>query len=320
MTILLFLLRRISAMAVLLVIVSFAVFGLVSLTPGGPEQTLAGPGAGSLDPASIAAIRKMYNLDQSFFPRYLHWLQSAVHLDFGHSVPDREPVMQMIAQRLPITLELGAMTLIMVVLIGIPAGMLAARRRGGPVDRAVSLASIFAASAPGFAVAIILIYVFGVGLGWLPVFGVGDGFFDRIQHLILPSIALATAQLALLVRQTRAATLDVLNKDFLTFARARGLSPGRIVLAYQLRNAALPVITTIGLLIIASLSGAVLIEAAFALPGVGSLMVQSVTTENAPVVQGIAMLTAGMVVVVNLIVDVLALAINPRTRLLGARG
>ena len=131
MTIVLFLLRRLTAMVVLLVIVSFAVFGLVSLTPGGPEQTLGGPGVGTLDPASIEAIRKMYDLDQSFFPRYLHWLQAAAHLDFGHSVPDREPVMQMISARLPITLELGAMTLVIVVLIGIPAGMLAARRRGG---------------------------------------------------------------------------------------------------------------------------------------------------------------------------------------------
>jgi peptide/nickel transport system permease protein len=193
--------------------------------------------------------------------------------------------------------------------------MLAGMRRGGVLDKTISGVAVVAMSAPAFAIGILLIYVLGVRLSVFPVFGAGDaGVVDRIAHLTLPAIALAATLVALLVRQTRAAVLNVMSQDYITFARARGLSRPRILLQYALRNTALPVTTATGLMLIAAIAGTVLVEQVFSLPGIGNLMVQSVDAKDVPVVQGVALCVGAFVVVVNFLVDMAALAIDPRTR------
>ncbi|MGW4420824.1 ABC transporter permease [Streptosporangium sp. NPDC004631] len=316
MTALRFIARRLGALLLLLVIVSFVVFSLLSLAPGSLEQTLLGP-TGMTDPASVEAIREKYHLDDSFLERYLHWAAAALRLDFGRSVHSGQPVMDVIVQRLPITAQLGLLTLLLVIAFGLPAGMISAIRRGRFADRLISSVSIVATSAPAFAVAVILIYVFGVQLAWFPPFGTGSGLVDRLHHLALPAVALAVGQFAFMTRQTRAAAMDVVDQDFVVFARGRGLSRSQVLFGYQIRNAALPVIASVGLLLIVSLSGTVLVETAFSLPGVGSLMIDSVSSDDIPVVQGLTLLAAAMVVVVNLLADLAMLALDPRIRMEG---
>jgi peptide/nickel transport system permease protein len=308
-----FVLKRLAGMVVTLFVVTIAVFGLLDLSPGSLVATLLGNHPAS--PAVVAAITVRYHLDDPFPVRYLDWLTSALHGDFGQSVQSGENVSALIGEHLPITLQVALYALVLVVVIGIPAGMLAGMRRGGVLDKTISGVAVVAMSAPAFAIGILLIYVLGVRLSVFPVFGAGDaGVVDRIAHLTLPAIALAATLVALLVRQTRAAVLNVMSQDYITFARARGLSRPRILLQYALRNTALPVTTATGLMLIAAIAGTVLVEQVFSLPGIGNLMVQSVDAKDVPVVQGVALCVGAFVVVVNFLVDMAALAIDPRTR------
>lgn len=308
-----FVLKRLAGMVVTLFVVTIAVFGLLDLSPGSLVATLLGNHPAS--PAVVAAITARYHLDDPLPVRYLDWLTSALHGDFGQSVQSGENVSAMIGEHLPITLQVALYALVLVVVIGIPAGMLAGMRRGGALDKAISGVAVVAMSAPAFAIGILLIYVLGVRFSVFPVFGAGNGdFVDRISHLTLPAIALAATLVALLVRQTRAAVLNVMSQDYITFARARGLSRPRILTQYALRNTALPVTTATGLLLIAAIAGTVLVEQVFSLPGIGNLMVQSVDAKDVPVVQGVALCVGAFVVVVNFLVDMAALVIDPRTR------
>jgi peptide/nickel transport system permease protein len=235
-------------------------------------------------PQLIAALKTRYHLDDPFIVQYWHWLISASHGDFGRSVQSGQSVTSVVSSHLPVTLELAAFALVLVVVIGIPAGMLAGIRWGGRFDKGVSALTVFGMSAPGFAVGIVLIYLFGVEVQIFPTYGAGNSNpVDRIEHLTLPAVALGIGLIGILVR-------------------------------YALRNTALPIVTAAGLLLIVAISGAVLIETVFSLQGEGQLMVQSVTAKDIPVVQGLAIFVALFVVVVNLIVDALALIIDPRTR------
>lgn len=312
MRVVVFLGKRLIAMVVVLAAVSLLVFSLLALSPGSILATLMG--TRPTTPQLIHAIQERYHLNDPFLVQYWHWLSSAVHGDFGRSIRTGETVTSVVADRLPVTLGLGAFALVLVLVIGIPAGMAAGMRAGRPFDRGVSTLTILGMSAPSFAVGILLVYVFGVAFGVLPVYGAGQGFADRIVHLTLPAIALAAALTALIVRQTRAATLQVMEQDYVTFARARGLSSYRILVPYALRNTALPIVTAAGLLLIGAVSGTVLIETVFSLHGVGELMVQSVEAKDIPVVQGLTLFIALFVVLVNLLVDLLSLVIDPRTR------
>jgi peptide/nickel transport system permease protein len=308
-----FVLKRLFGMVITLFVVTVAVFGLLDLSPGSLVATLLGNHPAS--PAAVAAVTAQYHLDDPFPVRYADWLTAALHGDFGQSVQSGENVTTMIGEHLPITLQVALYALVLVVVIGIPAGMLAGMRRGGAVDKSISGVAVVAMSAPAFAIGILLIYVLGVRFSVFPVFGAGNGdFVDRISHLTLPAIALAATLVALLVRQTRAAVLNVMSQDYITFARARGLSRPRILLQYALRNTALPVTTATGLILIAAIAGTVLVEQVFSLPGIGNLMVQSVSAKDVPVVQGVALCVSAFVLVVNFLVDMAALAIDPRTR------
>lgn len=309
---LVFLAKRLAAMVGVLFVVSLLIFGLLALSPGSIVSTLIGTRPAT--PELIAALEAQYRVNDPFLVQYWHWLTSALSGDFGNSVRTGEPVTTLIASRLPLTLQLATYALALVVAVGIPLGMLAGMRRGRLVDRITSTVAIVAMSAPAFAVAILLIWVFGVWLNVLPVYGAGEGFFGRMYHLTLPALSLALAMTALLLRQTRAATMHVMDQDYVTFARSRGVGQARILIRYALRNTALPIVTAAGVILIVALSGTVLVERVFALQGVGTLMIESVDNSDIPVVQGLALFVAFLIVVVNLLVDLLTLAIDPRTR------
>ncbi len=313
MTIVLFLAKRLAAMVAVLLVVSFLVFSLLTLSPGSIVATLLGTRPAT--PATVAAIKAQYHLNSPFLVQYWQWLSGAVRGDFGRSVQSGATVTSLIASHLPVTLELALYALVLVVVVGIPAGMAAGIGRGRLFDRGASALTVVGMSAPGFALGLLLVYVFGVALNWFPVYGAGSSqFFDRMAHLTLPAVALATGLAALIVRQTRAAVLDVMEQDYITFARARGLSSPRILLRYALRNTALPVVTAAGLLLIVAISATVLVETVFSIPGAGQLMVQSIQAKDIPVVQGLALFVALLVVLVNLVVDAAGLVIDPRIR------
>ena len=311
MTILRPIASRGAAAIVVLLLVSFLVFSLLSLAPGSMETTLLGSRPAS--PELIASIRSQYHLDEPFPLRYLRWLGDAAQLDLGRSVVSSQPVSAIVVERMSISAELALMAFTFAAVVGAPAGLWAAARQGRTADRGITIAAVLGMSAPPFAVGTFLIYVFGVRWSVLPVYGPGGSGADRLEHLLLPAAALAIGLAALVVRQTRAAALGVLDQDYLTFARARGLSPARMS-AYVLRNIALPVLSSLGLVLIVALPGAVLVEVVFSLPGLGSAMVEAVGAKDVPVVQGLALFSALYVVVVNAGVDLLSLVADPRLR------
>ena len=312
MTILWFILKRLAAMVVILLIVSFLVFSLLALAPGDPATILLGPGKAT--PEAIARIREEFHLDDPFLQQYWRWLTNALHGDFGRSIRSGQQVTAVIAERLPVTLLLAVYAFVLTTVIGIPAGLASGVRRGSKIDRTVTFTSLVGLSAPTFAVAVLLIYVFAIWLGWFPPFGPGEGLVDRIYHTTLPAITLAIGSIAIVSRQTRAASMDVAKRDYVTFARARATHPRIVWRRYILRNAALPVVTVAGLVLAFALTGAVLVEYAFALPGIGALLVESVQTLDLPVVQAVALLTAVLVLSVNLVVDVTYFLLDPRLR------
>jgi peptide/nickel transport system permease protein len=244
----------------------------------------------------------------------VRWLDGVVlHLDLGRSILTSEKVTSAIGERLGITLTLNLVGIALSVLFGLPLGVLAALRRGRPLDRALVGFAIFAGSAPSFVVSIAALYVFGLKLGWFPLFGAGSpALGDRAKHLALPAIVLGLHGTALVARISRASMLDQLGQDYVAFARARGLAPGRIVTAYALRNALIPVLTAAGLLLIGLLTGAVFVEAVFGLPGLGFLLVGAVQGGDIPVIQGLVLVIAVWIVLANILVDVAYAFVDPR--------
>ncbi|MFF3669438.1 ABC transporter permease [Microtetraspora malaysiensis] len=307
-----FIARRLGAAVLLLGVLSLLSFVLLAAAPGNPENLLLGPRPST--PETRAAIRAQFHLDDPLYERYLSWLGGALHGDFGTSIYTREPVANVITDRLPVTAGLATYALILTVGVGVPLGLAAAMRRGGRLDQGITLTSLVALAVPPFALSILLLYGFAVALGWFPVFGAGETVAERIAHLTLPAVALATSEAAIIVRQMRAAALDLAGQDYLTFARARGLSLPRVWISYALRNAALPVLTVGGLLMAANLTGALFVERAFGLPGLGELLVTAVARKDIPVVQALVLLGGAVVVVVNLLIDLTYLAVDPRVR------
>jgi peptide/nickel transport system permease protein len=311
----LYIVRRLLAMAVLLLIVSFGVFSLMYIAPGSVEQMLLGTQPRT--PAVVHALRAEYHLDKPFFTQYWLWLRGAIHLQFGRSSMLNEPVLTAIRAQMPVTLFYGVLSFVISMLAGVGLGVAAAVRKQTFVDRGIVAGSVLGVSAPSYATGLILLYVFAVQLDWFPVIGAGSGFTDRLWHLTLPALALAISGTALAVKLTRAALIGVLDQDYVAFARARGLRSTRVLLAYGLRNALVPILTAAGILFTSMLTGAVLVEQVFALPGVGALLISSINNKDVVMVQGITMLVATLVVVINLLVDLAYLAIDPRIRLTG---
>lgn len=304
--------RRLLVAVPLILLISLGVFALVNLAPGDPARALLGSRQAS--PDTLAAIREQYNLDEPFIVQYLIWLGNALTGDLGRSIQGSQLVTTMIADRLALTVFLGLYGSLVALGIGIPLGILAAFKHGSEIDRGVVTLGVLGVSAPAFATGIFLLYVFGVILGWFPIFGPGEGFVDRLWHLTLPAVALGISVLGLVVKITRASTLEELQKDYVAFARARGLDRRRITMSYLLRNALIPVVTAAGLIVVGLLTGAVLVEVTFGLPGLGSLLVTAVTQRDIPVIQGIVLILAIFVVLMHVAIDVLYTLIDPRIR------
>jgi peptide/nickel transport system permease protein len=295
-----------------LIVVSFGVFCLTYIAPGSPEAALLG--GRSATPEALAEIRKEYGLDRPFLSQYGTWLERAVQLDFGRSIRSSEPVRDAIERRANVTVFLGVYAFAIATVLGVPLGVLAAVRKRTVTDRAIVALSVVGVSAPAFASGIFLLFVFAIVLGLFPVFGQGEGWLDQLWHFALPAFALALTAMALVVKLTRTAMIEALDQDYTAFARARGLSPARVLLGYAFRNALVPVITASGLILGYMLTGAVLVEVTFALPGVGSLLVQSATFKDVPTIQGLTMLVAVLIVLVNLLTDLLYMIVDPRIR------
>ena len=312
-----YILRRLAGAAVVFTLLSFLVFSLLYLAPGDPVKILVG--TRRLTPEVRQAVTARYGLDEPLVVRYWHWLTRAVTGDFGDSVRSATPVTDVLASRVSLTAWLTIGAFILAVAVGIPLGIAAARRRGSWVDRTIVGWSVVGVSAPGFALGLVLLYVFGLMLGWFPVFGEGSGLADTLWHLALPSIALATGIGAMLVRITRAAVGAELSQDYVTFARSRGV-PSRRITAMYVRGAALPIITSAGLILGTLFGSTVLVEEAFSLPGLGQLLADSITYKDVPVVQAIALLVAFVIIGVTLIVDVAAFAVDPRQTIGEGRG
>jgi peptide/nickel transport system permease protein len=329
-----FVVRRLLQLIPILLGLSILLFAWLRLLPGGPASALLGERA---TPERIAAINRAYGLDQPIWVQYWRYLKQVLQLDFGDSIQTGRPVTQVLRTEFPGTVELTTAALIFAVGIGIPLGYFAARRQGGILDGLSVMGSLVGVTVPVFFLAFLLKYVFAVKLGWLPPSGrqnvrieathvtnffVLDGLitrefdasWDALKHLVLPGIALGTIPLAIIVRITRAAVLDVVNEDYVRTAEAKGLTTAVIRRRHVLRNAMLPVVTTIGLQLGLLLSGAILTETVFAFPGIGQEIFNSIVNKDYAVLQGAILVIAVLYVVINLIVDVLYGVLDPRVR------
>ena len=308
-----FAVRRIAALVVLLIALSFVVFSLLYLAPGGPEQALLGTRPAT--PALSAALREKYHLDESFLRQYWLWLRDAVLLDFGDSTRTGRSVSASLAERVGVSLFVGGYAFTLAMVTGVPLGVVAALRKRTVLDRGVVGLAVVGVSAPAFVTGVFLLYVFSVALGWFPGFGAGEGLADGLWHLTLPAAALALSVMALVLKLTRTAMIHALDQDYVAFARARGVPERRVIVRYALRNALVSVITAAGLVLTVVLTGSVLVEVTFALPGLGSLLVDAVENKDLPMLQGLMMVIATVIVLVNLAIDLLYTLVDPRVRI-----
>lgn len=308
--------RRLLAMVGLLFLLSFGVFLLIYLAPGDPVDSLLP--LLERDPTAVAAVEEKYHLNDSFLQQYWLWLQNALQFDLGDSTMSQQPVTRAIQLRVGVSLFLGLYAFVLAMVFGITLGILSALRRRSSIDRGIVAASIVGVSTPAFVSATLLIFLFSVQLTWFPAFGPGDGFTGRLYHLTLPAVAIAIGAMTLVLRLTRAALIGVLEQDYITFAVARGVRGRLLLVGYLLRNGLIPVVTAGGILLAGLLTGAVIVENVFGIPGIGQLFLESIQQKDVPVVQGIVLVIGVVVIVVNLLTDLLYVAVDPRIRFEGA--
>jgi len=309
-----FLLRRLAAIVPTLFFVSILIFGLQQLLPGDPATAMAGE---DHDPEAIAYLRAKFHLDDPLPVRYGYWLKDVLHGDLGDSVRIQRPVAELIAEKLPVTLELAGLAMVIALAIGITAGVVSAVYRDSGWDVAANLFALWGISTPNFWLGILLILLFAVRLGWLPASGYVSPFEDlraNVASMIMPAFVLGNAFAAALMRHTRSAMLQVLSSDYVRTARAKGLSERSVVLRHALRNALTPVITLGALQLGELLSGAVLTEQVFSIPGFGKLVVDAVFNRDYLVVQGVVLFTATVYIALNLLADVAYFLVNPKMR------
>jgi peptide/nickel transport system permease protein len=309
-----YVLRRILATIPVLAIVALVVFSILHIAPGDPAGVIAGDQATE---EQIQAIRAKLRLDLPFHEQFMLWLMNAVQGDLGISIFSNRPVMALFLQRIEPTVALAVLTTIITVTLAVPIGVLAAWRAGTAVDRGVMSFAVLGFSFPVFVVGYVLIYIFAIKLKLLPIQGyrpLADGFWPFLRHLILPSVALGLSFMALIARITRASVLEVLAQDHIRTARAKGLTAWRLLFQHALPNAAVPIVTIIGVGVALLLGGVVVTESVFAIPGVGRLVVDAILQRDYPVIQGVLLIFSLTYVVVNLIIDLLYVAIDPRIR------
>jgi peptide/nickel transport system permease protein len=304
--------RRLAELALLLAVLSVVVFTLLYLVPGDPARALVG--ARPASPELLAQIRAEYHLDDPWWVQYLRWITGVLHGDLGTSIRTGLPVTHMLAGRAEVSLQLAGLAGLLAVAIGLPAGIMAARAHGRGIDRAINAAAVAGVSAPSYAIGLLGLYVFAVWLGWFPVYGLGNGgVLDRLWHLVLPVTTLAAGVIASIIKVTRASMIREVNADYSSFARSRGIAETSII-GSQLSNAALPIATSTGLVLASLVGGTVLVETTFALGGLGSLLAESVTFKDIPVVQAITLLMAVVICSVSAVVDAAAGLLDPRLR------
>ena len=313
-----FLVRRLAISVVTLIMISVIVFIGVRMIPGDPARVMAGTDA---DAAGLEEIRAKYGLKDPIPVQYVRWAALAVQGDLGRSIRTREPVASTVAKKLPITIELAFLAVLIALAIAIPAGILAAVRRNTAWDVLASGASLCGVSVPNFWLGIMLILFFAVRLGWLPASGFvppWESLSANLQRMVMPAFVLGAALAAVLMRQTRNSMIGVLSADYIRTAYSKGLASRTVILRHAIRNSLIPVVTILGLQMGALMSGAVVTEQIFVVPGFGRLIVESVFTRDYPLVQGVVLITASSYVLINLLVDVSYSLLNPRIRIGGA--
>ncbi len=306
--------RRLLATIPVMAIVAIIVFSLLYLTPGDPAAVLAGEQATSED---IERLRVSLGLDQPYLVRFGQWIGGVLQGDLGTSIFSRRPVMELIVQRLEPTVALTLASLIIAVAIAVPLGVIAAWRAGGLIDRMAMSFAVLGFSVPVFVLSYLLISLFSVKLQMLPVQGyvpIAYGFVPFAQHLILPAVSLGIINAALIARITRATMLEVLNQDYIRAARAKGLSVRRVLIRHALKNAAVPIVTVIGISFALLISGVVVTETVFNIPGLGRLTVDAILRRDYPVIQGVILVFSATYVVVNLLIDLSYGLFDPRIK------
>ena len=309
-----YLVRRLATIVPTLVFVSMLIFGLQQLLPGDPALILAGE---EQDPNVVAYLREKLHLDEPLPIRYGYWIAGVLQGDLGESVRTQQPVLELIVQKLPVTIELAILAMLFALAIGIPAGIVSAIGRGTAWDYGANAFALWGLSTPNFWLGILMILLFSVHLGWLPASGYVSPFEslrDNLAAMVMPAFVLGNAIAAVLMRHTRSAMLQVLSTDYVRTARAKGLRERTVVLKHSLRNALTPIITLGALELGTLLSGAVLTEQVFTIPGFGKLIVDSVFNRDYAVVQGVVLVTATAYITLNLLADLAYFAANPRLR------
>ena len=306
--------RRLLATVPVMTVVAVVVFMLLRLTTGDPAAIIAGDNATSAD---VEAIRSRLGLDQPLAQQFVIWIGNVLRGDLGESFFFKKQVSQLIVERVEPTLALATCTLILAVTLAVPLGVLAAWRRGTWIDRGVMGLSVLGFSVPVFVIGYVLIYLVAIQLAWLPVQGyqrLADGFGGFLERLVLPSLTLAIILVALIARITRASVLEVLNADHVRTARAKGLGDAAVLVRHVLRNAAVPIVTVIGLGVALLIGGVVVTESVYAIPGLGRLTVDAVLARDYPTVQGVILLFSVVYVLINLVVDLSYTLLDPRIR------
>jgi peptide/nickel transport system permease protein len=309
-----YILKRILAMVPVMFLVSLIVFFILHLTPGDPAIMMLGEEA---NPQTLAALRHELGLDQPIIVQYGIWVAKVLSGDLGRSIRTNQPVTEAIVQRLPTTIELTLLAMLVSLCIAIPTGIISATQRNSASDLIVTTLALIGVSMPNFFLAILLIFIFSLNLRWLPPIGftpITKDLVANVQGMILPAITLGAATAAVVARLTRSSLLEVMGQEYIRTARAKGLAERAVIYAHALKNAMIPVVTIVGLQIGALLSGAVITETIFVLPGVGRLVVDSIFQRDFPLVQGVVLFGALVFVVANLVVDVLYSFLDPRIR------
>ena len=313
-----FLFQRLAAIVPVLLVVAVVVFLMLRLTPGDPAAVIVGNNGTSED---IERVREQLGLSRPLTTQFGIWIANAARGDLGYSFYQNKPVTELIAQRIEPTLSLAFGTLLLSILIAVPLGTLAAWRMGGWLDRALSALSVAGFSIPVFVIGYVLIYVFSISLHWLPVQGYrrlfghsGQGLGAWAYHLVLPWLALSTIYVALIARVTRASVSEALTEDYIRTARAKGIDESAVLLRHALANAAVPIVTVVGIGVALLIGGVVVTETVFAIPGLGSLTVDAVLNRDFPVIQGVVLCFSVLYVLVNLGVDLSYLVLDPRIR------
>ncbi len=309
-----FLTRRLLQIIPTLILVSMLIFGLQQLLPGDPALIMAGE---ERDPVVLQQIREQYRLNDPIPIQYFYWVKGVMSGNLGESMRLKSSVASLVAEKLPVTLQLAGMALLIALLIGIPAGIISAVKKETFWDYGANLFALWGLSTPNFWLGILMIFLFSVELGWLPASGyvrLGEDWKQSLATTIMPAFVLGNALAAVLMRHTRSAMLQAMNADYVRTARAKGLAEGRVVLKHALRNAMTPVITLLALDFGTLLSGAVLTEQIFTIPGFGKLIVDSVFNRDYAVVQGVVLVTATTYISLNLLADIAYVLVNPRLR------